>query len=73
MLIVDMRAVRLPGEAKLNNLPPKRGQPIDADGTRAEPLHQRRLLREAIEVAKLKYTILIQLLFPSSNALHIHL
>jgi hypothetical protein len=30
MLIIDMSAVKLPGDAKLNNLPPKCGQPIDA-------------------------------------------
>jgi hypothetical protein len=30
MLILDMSAVKLPGEAKQNNLPPKCGQPIDA-------------------------------------------
>jgi hypothetical protein len=30
MLIVDMRAVKLPGEAKQNNQPVERGQPIDA-------------------------------------------
>jgi hypothetical protein len=30
MLIVDMSEVKLPGEAKQNNLPPEREQPIDA-------------------------------------------
>jgi hypothetical protein len=30
MLIVDMSAVKLPSEAKQNNLPPECGQPIDA-------------------------------------------
>jgi hypothetical protein len=29
MLIVDASEVKLPGEAKQNNLPPKCGQPID--------------------------------------------
>jgi hypothetical protein len=29
MLIVDMSAIKLPGEAKQNNLPPECGQPID--------------------------------------------
>jgi hypothetical protein len=32
MLIVDMSAVKLPGEAKQNNLPSEYGQPIDAGG-----------------------------------------
>jgi hypothetical protein len=32
MLIVDMSAVKLTGEAKQNNLPPECGQPIDAGG-----------------------------------------
>jgi hypothetical protein len=30
MLIIDMSEIKLPGEAKLNNLPPECGQPIDA-------------------------------------------
>jgi hypothetical protein len=30
MLIVDMSAVKLPGEAKQNNIPPECGQLIDA-------------------------------------------
>jgi hypothetical protein len=30
MLIVDVSEVKLPGEAKQNNLPPECGQPIDA-------------------------------------------
>jgi hypothetical protein len=29
MLIVEMIEVKLPGEAKQNNLPPECGQPID--------------------------------------------
>jgi hypothetical protein len=29
MLIIDTSAVKLPGEAKQNNLPPECGQPID--------------------------------------------
>jgi hypothetical protein len=29
MLIVDVSAIKLPGEAKQNNLPPECGQPID--------------------------------------------
>jgi hypothetical protein len=29
MLIVDMSEVKLPGEARQNNLPPECGQPID--------------------------------------------
>jgi hypothetical protein len=29
MLIVDVSEIKLAGEAKQNNLPPKRGQPID--------------------------------------------
>jgi hypothetical protein len=29
MLIIDMSDVKLPGEAKQNNLPPECGQPID--------------------------------------------
>jgi hypothetical protein len=32
----DMSAVKLPGEAEQNNLPPECGQPIDAGGYRAE-------------------------------------
>jgi hypothetical protein len=34
MLIVDMSAVKLPGEAKQNDLPPECGQPIDAGETK---------------------------------------
>jgi hypothetical protein len=30
MLSIDMSAVKLPGEAKQNNLPPECGQPTDA-------------------------------------------
>jgi hypothetical protein len=30
MMIVDMSAVKLPGDTKQNNLPPECGQPIDA-------------------------------------------
>jgi hypothetical protein len=33
MLIIDMSAVNLPGEAKQNNLPPECGQPIDVGGS----------------------------------------
>jgi hypothetical protein len=33
MLIVDMNAVKLPSEAKQNNLPPECGQPIDVGDT----------------------------------------
>jgi hypothetical protein len=29
MLIIDLSAVKLPGKAKQNNLPPECGQPID--------------------------------------------
>jgi hypothetical protein len=38
MLIVDMSAVKLPGEAKQNNLPPECGQLLDA-GASAEAIH----------------------------------
>jgi hypothetical protein len=33
MLVVDMSAVKLAGEAKQNNLPPECGQPIDEVST----------------------------------------
>jgi hypothetical protein len=33
MLIFDMSAVKLPGEAKQDNLPPECGQPIDVGGS----------------------------------------
>jgi hypothetical protein len=33
MLIIDMSAVKLPGEAKQNNLPHEYGQPIDDSDT----------------------------------------
>jgi hypothetical protein len=36
MLIVDTSAVKLPGEAKQNNLPPECGQPIDVGETTAD-------------------------------------
>jgi hypothetical protein len=41
VLIVDVSEVKLPGEAKLNNLPPECGEPIDADenGTNKEDDH----------------------------------
>jgi hypothetical protein len=44
MLFVDMSAVKLPGEVKLNNLPPECGQLIDAgDMTEEKPQAMRNL------------------------------
>jgi hypothetical protein len=36
-LIVDVSGVRLPGEAKQNNLPPESGQPTDGGGLQTRP------------------------------------
>jgi hypothetical protein len=38
MLIVDTSAVKLPGEAKQNNLAPECGQPIDAGANAHVPI-----------------------------------
>jgi hypothetical protein len=38
MLIIDVSKVKLPVEAKQNNLPPDCGQPIDVGETRIENL-----------------------------------